>query len=351
MSKNVKKYVAPDGKEFKIKENAVRYMNDNNLPGSLTVIITNPKTETKKQEIYFLPIFGLRLVEQIIKQMPEEINNFYGFDELWWPQDDGNTKLDILQQTQKGQHWEFLAWILMRIPEHHDKPIDYFNDVYDKFLQGLREDMKDNNELYGHHKSCTEYYENHKFILNYWKKHTPKEGYGDVEDRAKSKARQLYEKSRINLGDLGAKRLTPNEMSKYFNEPLYYHKTHGWGLALTPDELRNYVIGPLSILSQQKVISRSKDKRLHFKRGHEVITPTDIIPQRLKPMGKLELILRPLLLTQGIYCPCRCSDVVHLKSLESTISDLLNKRLLFKITDDGFGSLKLINWPYDDPQI
>ena len=73
MSKNVRRYVAPDGKEFKMRKNAVRYMNDNNLPGSLTVVITNPKTEPKKQEIYFLPIFGLRLVAESLIEMPESM--------------------------------------------------------------------------------------------------------------------------------------------------------------------------------------------------------------------------------------------------------------------------------------
>ena len=57
---------------------------------------------SKKQEIYFLPIFGLRLVEHFVQQMPEEISNFYGFDKLWWPQDDGNTKLDFFKHLAKN---------------------------------------------------------------------------------------------------------------------------------------------------------------------------------------------------------------------------------------------------------
>ena len=295
------------------------------------------------EEIYFLPIFGLRLVESIIKEMPDNISHYYGFDGNWWPHN--GDKLSMLEQTQKGQSWEFLAWILMRMPEQHDNPESYFMDIYDDFIRDLKQDMKDNNEFYGHHKSCTEYDKNYDYIVKYWRQHTPKEGYS-----AESSASRKY-----NNGKYRAMRERGENLSDddYFSEPLYYHKTHGWGLALTVDEVveiknRLHELSETQYDGYEKVSSKYQN---NHKRGHQAIDVRFITPARLKPLGNSEQMLRPLLVTQGIFCPCMCNDVHHKRSLESTIQHLLERKFLFKLSGNEFGSLKLINWPYDEPLI
>ena len=336
MSKNVRRYVAPDGKEFKMRKNAVRYMNDNNLPGSLTVVITNPKTEPKKQEIYFLPIFGLRLVAESLIEMPESmlknensamyenVRNYY------------KNMVEILNgiDTNKNPHqnsfWKFIAWILKRMPENYDIPQNYYNQVYEDFLRNLKLDMIKNNELYGHTKDCTVFDKNYEYIVSYWDDYFPKEGFDGVMNK--------YSNPYYN-SDFGT------EEAKYFNNPLYWHDSHGWGLALTIGEV-SYIKNQLNKLSK----NHFSDFEVPVQRGSQAIEVRFIIPERLN-RGGLVQSLRPLLATQGIFCPCRCNDIHHKRNLKSTIDYLLRERLLFKLSGDDFGSLKLINWPYNDPQI
>lgn len=317
-----RRYIAPDGKEFKTKVDVVRYMNNHNLPGAPTVIkIKQPETKPKKQEIYFLPIVGLRLIKRYVEEIPDLINEYYTFYRFG--------ALGSEKEIQEGQHWQFIDWILMRMPENQDKPKDYFMDIYNDFKRDLKKDMEDNNELYGHHKSCTEYGKNYQYIVTYWDKHTPKEGYEG--SRVRNKYQNPYTASFEKF---------KKQESDYFTEPLYYHKTHGWGLALTVDEfdkIKNQLHDLLILLMNGNEVQR----------GHQAIDVKYITPARLKPLGRSEMILRPLLVTQGIFCPCRCNNA-HLKS---TIQHLLEERLLFKISGDEFGSLKLINWPYNDPLI
>jgi hypothetical protein len=326
-----RKYVAPDGKAFKKRDDAVRYMNNNNLPGAPTVIkMKEPKTKPKKQEIYFLPIVGLRLIKRYVEEIPDLINQYYTFYRFG--------ALGSEKEIQEGQYWQFIVWILTRMPENQDKPKDYFMDIYNDFKRDLKKDMEDNNELYGHHKSCTEYGKNYENIVNYWDKHTPKEGYEG--SRVSNKYQNPYTASFKKF---------KKQDSDYFTEPLYYHETYGWGLALTNNEVISCIIEPLSNLYTLGL------KVAPVVRGHEVITHKSMNPNRLKPLGRSEMILRPLLLTQGIFCPCRLDDSIktnlELNSYNSTIQNLIDKRLLFKISGDEFGSLKLINWPYNDPPI
>jgi hypothetical protein len=264
-------------------------------------------SNSKKQEIYFLPIFGLRLVEKFNRTIPKAIKEYYRWD-----------------NENFGDDWQYLIWILMRVPESHDKPPTYFMDIYDEFKQDLNKDMRNNNKLYGHHESCPEHGLNYDYIRRYWAKHIPKDGYSG------------------NSNYYPEPHLFANE---YLKEPLYYHKKHGWGLALTYDEVIYCILKPIS----ERLFGGTDDYKNN-------ITPA-ITPPRLKPLGRRDLMLRPLLATQGIFCPCR-GDLINnnldLKQRDETkqeIQHLLNERLLFNITDDGFGSLKLINWPYDEPLI
>tara|TARA_B100001564_G_C20569338_1_gene637581 strand:- start:490 stop:1158 length:669 start_codon:yes stop_codon:yes gene_type:complete len=222
----------------------------------------------------------------------------------------------------------------MRVPEGHDKPEDYFMDIYNDFKRDLKKDMEDNNELYGHHKSCTEYGKNYEYIEKFWNRHSPKEGY-DGERRVSKMYADFIRDKKIGKDN-------------YLYEPLYYHKKHGWGLALTYDEVMTCIIEPLSNLYKSIEVAP-------VVRGHEVISDKNMNPKRLKRLGRLEMILRPLLLTQGIFCPCRLEDSIktnlELGSYGSVLQKLINEKLLFKISGDDFGSLKLINWPYNDPPI
>lgn len=270
-------------------------------------------SNSKKQEIYFLPIFGLRLVEKFNRTIPKAIKEYYRWD-----------------YENFGDDWQYLIWILRRMPESHDKPSTYFMDIYDEFKQDLKKDMRNNNKLYGHHESCTQQGLNYDYISRYWAKHIPKDGYSGNSNSYPE----------------------PHNVNEYIKEPLYYHKKHGLGLALTYDEVINCIL---------KSILEGRIIHLHTQQGgggdYKNHIATAIMPPRLKPLGMRNLMLRPLLATQGIFCPCR-GDLINnnldLKQREETqqeIQHLLNERLLFNITDDGFGSLKLINWPYDEPLI
>lgn len=330
--RGVKTYKTPDGRVFKTHKNAEKHMKLYGIEGNILVILSPSTTEApaKKEEIYFLPIFGLRLVELFIREMPESINEYYNFNRFG--------VLGSEKEIQEGQYWSFLTWILMRMPESHDNPEGYFMDIYDDFKRDLKRDMRDNNEFYGHNKSCTEYDKNYDYIVKYWRQHTPKEGYS-----AESSVSRKY-----NDGKERAMRERGENLSDddYFSEPLYYHKTHGWGLALTVGEVVNLKnrLHELSVTQYTSTVE-------NYQRGHQAIDVRFITPARLKPLGKSELILRPLLVTQGIFCPCMCNDIHHKRSLESTIQHLLEQQFLFKLSGDEFGSLKLINWPYNEPLI
>jgi hypothetical protein len=335
------KYVAPDGKEFKWRTAAIRYMNDNNLPGMPTVIkMKEPKTKPKKQEIYFLPIVGLRLIETFLKEIPitmlsPSLNEYYGEVKRYH-----RNMLDISKgfktnhASHESSYWQFLMWILRRMPEDYDDPKNYYMRVYDDFLRDLKIDMRTNNELYGHREGCTEYDNNFNFIENYLIGHIPKEGYNGQEG------------AYINPYHDPDKKEKDEE---HFNNPLYYHDRYGWGLALTLNEFQDQIKFPLNQLSKRQFAVGYEE----VQRGHQAIdVSTYLIPNRLKPLGfNVTQSLRPLLATQGIFCPCRCNYIHHKRGIKSTIQHLLSERLLFKITDDGLGSLKLINWPYNDPPI
>ncbi len=341
-----RRYIAPDGKEFKKRDNAVRYMNNNNLPGAPTVIERKePKTKPKKQEIYFLPIVGLRLIEKFLKEIPitmlnPSVNEGYGEVERYC-----SNMLDISNgfktnhESHQSSYWQFLMWILRRMPEDYDDPKNYYMQVYDDFLRDLKIDMRTNNKLYGHREYCTEYDNNFNFIENYLIDYIPKEGYNGQGE------------AYINPYHDPDKKEKDEE---HFNNPLYYHDRYGWGLALTLNEFQDQIKFPLNQLSKRQFGAGNKEvQRGQVQRGHQAIgVSTYLIPKRLKPLGiSVTQSLRPLLATQGIFCPCRCNDIHHKRGIKSTIQHLLEERLLFKITDDGLGSLKLINWPYNDPQI
>jgi len=336
------KYITPDGREFEIRLNAIRYMRDNNIPGApITAKVVRKTTKPKTipsihEEIYFLPIFGLRLVTQSLIEIPKsmlENENSAHYENV---RNYHKNMMEILdgKDTNKKPHqnsfWKFIAWILKRMPENYDIPQNYYNQVYEDFLRDLRLDMIKNNELYGHRKNCTMFDKNYEYIVSYWNDYFPKEGF----DGEMNKYSNPYYNS-----DFGT------EEAKYFNNPLYWHDRHGWGLALTGLEV--------SLIKKQ--LNKLSERQFSYppppvQRGHQIIDVRYILPERLN-RGGLVQSLRPLLATQGIFCPCRCNDIHHKRLIKSTIDYLLEERLLFKLSGDEFGSLKLINWPYDDPQI
>lgn len=287
---------------------------------------------SKKQEIYFLPIFGLRLVAKSLIEMPESMLKNENSPMYEYVRNYHKNMMEILDgiDTNKKPHqnsfWKFIAWILKRMPENYDIPQNYYNQVYEDFLRDLRLDMIKNNELYGHRKDCTVFDKNYEYIVSYWDNYFPKEGF----DGSMNKYSNPYYNS------------DKPEEAKYFNNPLYWHDRYGWGLALTGLEV-SLIKKQLNKLSEEMGESETT-------RGSQAIDVRYILPERLN-RGGLVQSLRPLLATQGIFCPCRCNDIHHKRNLKSTIDYLLEERLLFKLSGDEFGSLKLINWPYNDPQI